>query len=517
LLPLLPLLSCLLGVWIWSRYHAFQYDPERGLNVIEGIGALDLAQTARSVAEGEGFVTRFIRPVSLRYREEAIGHPELTHPPLYILVLALAMKFLEASDGTLVAVSAFFFFLPLPLLWWFSRRGFPPEVAALALFFYAIDPFLLQHSIDGGPGTFSAFLGLLFFALLSRSGASTPAAVGAGAAAGLAVLTRYSYVLWLIPGTFFLWAEAGKERSSRIIAFLGGALLVLLPWLVRNGLVAGNPVFSLQGYGLMIDTDPRPGSIVWRSFSGASLAVPRAAFFVFKKFLLGLQDQYLAVLLITGNFTGVFALASLLHRFSDRTFDRLKVCFFGMIVLEALSASLFSLPGNGMVALVPFALLLAAAFLVHLLRRWEGKRKALVRGGLLAFALVLSIIPITDQLGPRRFPRFSLYDLANIRSVARSVPPDSLLVSDVPWAVAWYGKVPCLWLPYRIEDYEDIRIYRHPPVSGFYLTRFYFGRYYSAPERSPDWKKVYQTGWIPGGWGFDRKTVLDGGQIFIGK
>jgi hypothetical protein len=516
-LPVLPFLSVLLGVWIWSRYHASQYDPAQGLNVIEGIEAIDLAQVARSVAEGEGFVTRFVRPVGLRYQESAIGQPELTRPPLYILVLALAMKFMEAADGTVVAVSAVFYFLALLLLWWFSRRFFPPETTALALLFWAINPLLLRHSIDGGPGTFSAFLGLAFFAFLSRSPWSAPAAFGAGAAAGLAALTRYSYALWLLPGLVFLWSASGQERWGRIKFFLGGAVLVLLPWLVRNALIAGNPVFSLQGYGLIVDTDPRPGSIVWRSFSGASLALERAPFFVAKKFFLEFRDQYLAVLLITGNFAGTLALVSLLQRFADRTFDRLKLCFFAMMGGEAVAASLFAIPGNGMIALVPFALLLGAAFLVELLSRWEGRSRIWVRTGGGVLVLVLSYIPISDQLSERLSPRLALYDIDNIRAVARAVPSDSLIVSDIPWAVAWYGRVASLWLPYRLEDYEDIRIYRRPPTSGFYLTRVYFGAYYTAPERSADWKKVYQSGWIPGGWDLGKKTVLPGGQILITK
>jgi len=517
LAPGLPFLSAVLAVLIWSRYHASQYDPKQGLNVIEGIEAIDLAQVARSVAEGEGFVTRFIRPVGLRYQESAIGHPELTHPPLYILVLALAMKFMTAADGTVVAVSAGFFFLALLVLWWFARRFFPPATAALALLLFALDPILLQRSINGGPGTFSSCLGIVFFACLARSGGSPRYAFVAGAAAGLATLTRYSYALWLLPGLVFLWSESGKERWGRMRLFLGGAGLVLLPWLVRNALLAGNPVFSLQGYGLIVDTDPRPGSIVWRSFSGVSLALPRAPFFVAKKFFLDLREQYLAVLLITGNFAGTLALVSLLQRFADRTFDRLKLCFFGMMGLEAVAASLFSIPGSGMVALIPFAILLGAAFLIELLGRWEGKSRVWIRTGGVALVLLLSFIPISDQLSERLSSRLTLYDIDNIRSVARAAPPDTLIVSDIPWAVAWYGRVASLWLPYRLEDYEDIRIYRRPPTSGFYLTRFYFGAYYTAPERSADWKKVYQSGWIPGGWGLGKKTVLPGGQILITK
>lgn len=98
-----------------------------------------------------------------------------------------------------------------------------------------------------------------------------------------------------------------------------------------------------------------------------------------------------------------------------------------------------------------------------------------------------------------------------------TLPPATILVSDVPWAVAWYGRLPCLWLPYRIEDYEEIRIYHQPPVAGFYLTRFYLGIYYPPPERSPDWQKVYRTGWIPGGWDLTYKTILPENQIFISR
>jgi len=92
-----------------------------------------------------------------------------------------------------------------------------------------------------------------------------------------------------------------------------------------------------------------------------------------------------------------------------------------------------------------------------------------------------------------------------------------MLVLDVPWAVAWYGRTPSLWLPYRIEDYEEILIYRKPDVTGFYLTPFYLNTFYPPQERSPDWRKVYQTGWIPGGWGLEHKMVLPDNHIFLSR
>jgi len=111
---LIPLAACLIGVLVWGMYFTYQYNSEQGLNVSDAITTIDLAQVALRVAEGKGFTTSFIRPVSLRFSSATINHPELTHPPLYILVLAGAIKLAGGRDITLVAGSIFFFWAALP-------------------------------------------------------------------------------------------------------------------------------------------------------------------------------------------------------------------------------------------------------------------------------------------------------------------------------------------------------------------------------------------------------------------
>ena len=509
-----PYLAILLGAVIWSRYFIIQYDPAQGLNVGDSIYTLDLAQIGREVSRGHGLATKFIRPVALRFNSDLLHFPELTYPPLYPLVLGVAIKYLGDRDLTLVLVSAFFFWAVVPLLWYLAGRFAGRPAAALVVLLYIANPISLRYSVNGGPVTFSACLSLLFLFFLFRSESEgslwLPAA---GLIAGLAYLTRYGYGLWIIPGGLLLWLNPRPGRGRRLGLFLAGFILPLIPWLIRNLVVVGNPFFTLQGFKPAMFTASAPGHLLWRGFSADSLQVPRRLYFIVRKVLVNFRESYLDILFLTGNFAGVFTIAAVLHRFRHRALDNLKYCLYLMVVLEAAYFSLFRPSWNGRAAFLPGAVLVAGVFLAELLK--ERSRRA--RVFLMSFFIILCLIPISDKFSARKYPRRRLYHLDNIRAVSRCLPAGALLVSDIPWACAWYGDRTCLWLPYRVSDYEEIKIYHAPPTAGFYLTEFYFSQFYPGGERSPDWKKVYQTGWIPGGWGLKHKNRLPGGQIYISR
>lgn len=509
-----PFLTILLGIALWSRYIACQYDPAQGLNVRDTIYTLDMAQIGREVARGHGLATKFIRPVALRFNSDLLHFPELTYPPLYPLILGLAIKYLGAQDLTLLLVSAFFFWAAVPLLWYLAVKFSGRPAAALVVFLYLINPISLRYSINGGPVTFSAFLALLFWVVLLRGeGEGGLWFLAAGLVAGLAYLTRYSYGLWIIPGGVLICLSPRPGRGRRLGLFAAGFILPLIPWLIRNLVVAGNPFFTLQGFKPAMFTPGSPGNLLWRGFSADSLQVPRRLYFIVRKFLVNFRESYLDILLLTGNFAGVFTLTAVFHRFRHRSLDKLKYCLYLMVILEAAYFSLFRPSWNGQAALLPGAILVAGVFLVELLS--EKSRRS--RIFLLSFFFLICLIPISDKLNPRKRPALRLYNLDNIRAVSRCAPPRSLLVSDVPWACAWYGDITCLWLPARVGDYEEIKIYHDPPTAGFYLTGFYFTEFYPSRERAPGWKKVYQTGWIPGGWGLKYKNRLPGDQIYISR
>ncbi|MGQ9581818.1 MAG: hypothetical protein ACUVT8_12890, partial [Armatimonadota bacterium] len=76
--------------------------------------SLDVAQIARSIAEGQGFTTLFLRPLNVGLLAGS-GDPtvELNHAPLYPYTLAVAFKLRSPSDQVAVWVSLVFLFATL--------------------------------------------------------------------------------------------------------------------------------------------------------------------------------------------------------------------------------------------------------------------------------------------------------------------------------------------------------------------------------------------------------------------
>jgi len=81
-------------------------------------------------------------------------------------------------------------------------------------------------------------------------------------------------------------------------------------------------------------------------------------------------------------------------------------------------------------------------------------------------ALIAQVWP--PQTNPLSYPPYHPPDIQRISQVLR---PDELMMSDVPWAVAWYGQRECVSLPLNPKE-EFFNIYDYvKPVSGLYLTQ----------------------------------------------
>ena len=57
-----------------------------------------------------------------------------------------------------------------------------------------------------------------------------------------------------------------------------------------------------------------------------------------------------------------------------------------------------------------------------------------------------------------------------MQQMAHYLKEGELMMSDVPWAIAWYGERECVWLPTTWkEDFYQINDYRRA-VSGLYVS-----------------------------------------------
>jgi len=86
------------------------------------------------------------------------------------------------------------------------------------------------------------------------------------------------------------------------------------------------------------------------------------------------------------------------------------------------------------------------------------------------FGLVVSLPMVFAFLPPKPSPvAYPPYYPPTIQAAAGWVKESELTMSDMPWAVAWYGQSQCLWLTLNPQSFVDITDYQKP-IQELYLT-----------------------------------------------
>lgn len=159
-----------------------------------------------------------------------------------VIEASLLAKMLNAGLGVL-AVAAI----------WLAGRTFSRNAGIAAGVVAATMPWLTYLS-----GVCFVENGMLFFGALSvacfcRAAADPERATGslalvAGLLAGFSCGCKYTAVVMFAVPLVFAWVvPIPKTRYRRPVLFALGTLLTFSPWLVKNAVVTGNPVFPLAG------------------------------------------------------------------------------------------------------------------------------------------------------------------------------------------------------------------------------------------------------------------------------
>jgi len=491
-----------LAYWFDAREYQNFYSPE----------AMQTAEIARNLARGRGFTTRCIRPFGMTLVERKLGidpavgrkpHPELTDPPVYPLVLAGLMKIIPFSYQTNLSTWRFppeigiaifnqvLFFLVLYLTYRLAKKLFDFEVAVLAVAMMAVSDVLWRFTTSG----LSTILAMLWVVCLAhtlvrieeelrlngpRRGWFFVRGLLLGLWLALAGLTRYSLFLLIVPvGLYgFLYL-----RRVRLWVFAGGILpliLLVTPWIVRNYQVSGTP-FGLAGYAIYQETLP---------FSGANLErmieppLEEVGFLdLLRKGIVSAERMVVQDFpLLGGHWLGGLFLAALILRFRNPSVSRLRLWILvalGMLTLgQAFGRTWISdrVPmintENLLILIAPLILCYGAALLVLLLDQMDLPIPEL-RHFLKGVFIFVAFFPLLVRfLPPRTVPIvYPPYFPPWIETHASLLKPDELMMSDIPWAVAWYGDRDCIWIPMKVvPDFYKINDQRRPVVA-LYLTQ----------------------------------------------
>ena len=202
---------------------------------------------ARSLAAGEGFAHK--------------GRPTAYRPPLYPLLLAPIIRVLGARAD--LGIALLHLGLGAGTVWMTAvaarGSGLSDPRVVLAALVAACDPVLIWQSRSVMTETPTAFLVAASLAGLHRAGWWGPAWGGLGL--GLAALCRPSIlagaVLTILAGLVVPPGQ-GRDRLARsgLLATVLG--LILMPWMVRNLGVFGEPVWTTThgGYTLALANNP---------------------------------------------------------------------------------------------------------------------------------------------------------------------------------------------------------------------------------------------------------------------
>ncbi len=463
--------------------------------------AMDQAQIARSVAQGQGFVTKFLRPIEVVSRANMAKEDnpisfdsfrDTNHAPLNITAMAIALKltgmddfescrllegtgYVYAPDRVIAAVSMVFFVLAMVLSYMLAARLFDEVVACASCCFLALSDLLLQYSVSGLPQPLMmcCMLGALH-AMLSACRAYNEEkrywallyVVLAFICTGLLCLSGWMG-LWPAMGLLLFCCFYFRPAGSYALAASGILGLFLLAPAVFNylehGSVLGNAMLGLyNSFGNGEELAMRAADLNNRPMDASYFAL---------KFLGHTFGQLRSMYVNMGSIIVVpFFLLAILNHYRRSDVNAMKWSVFSMWAISCVGMALFGVdaPLHESQLAVLFAPVFTAygiALVFNFLARAPRHPDVTfnqVRGLAMFIMVCVSAGPFLATLpkdiymgiwlGDKGRPHFPPYyppalndRLVNVTS------PEEVIVTDQPWAVAWYANRKALWIPTSID------------------------------------------------------------------
>jgi 4-amino-4-deoxy-L-arabinose transferase-like glycosyltransferase len=419
------------------------------------VDAMDAAQVARHISQGDGFTTSFIRPLSLGLVPRVTSHPDLNNPPLQPLILAVAFNLFGASDRTVGMVSLLFAVLTTAMTYLLGARLLDNHVGALAALLVTLTIGLLKAGVAGIGVSCTAFLlALLFFAVVQHRGTAMWSAL-CGAIAALAYLTDYGVLLLAAVACALVALSRPARRLQHAALFAAGFLLLNMPWAVRNWSVAGSPIAGMKLYSVAMWGATNPATTLYRQQSpaGAGPITFAAGHLteVIKKSLLSLNEFESMLATAFGIvLLPLFGIA-LFTDLGSVGANRLKWAVLLGLVLAGLSAAVGRPRFDFVYCALGVVAALGAMGVVLVLRRRNIGSTA--TAGAVAALLAVSAYPISLNALPGSRP--GKPDRRNLDYIGKALPAKAIVVTDQPWSVAWYANRTAVWLPLAVPPQPD--------------------------------------------------------------
>jgi hypothetical protein len=462
--------------------------------------AMDSAQLARQIASGKGYTTKFVRPLSLKLMVNHQGdgildpgaekegkhplrnpHPDLANAPVFPLIeaglikalpfnFAVRQSFWRFQPEIIIAIfNQVIFAAILVSLFILARRLFDPSVAGVTVAVTALAEVFWRFTVAGLPTLLLTLITVwivLFLATMESQTRDQTAkdrsfyamAFGVGLLLALGALTRYSYGFLLLPVVIFSVAFFGARRGASTAIIVVIFVAALTPWCYRNYTICGQP-FGTAQFAPVAGTVLFPKDRLERSMPqnlrmDLNKVTPNQ---YGKKLMTGLGDIIRNEMpRLGGSWVTALFLVGLLAPFRNPGLSRLRWFLLGCMALLAIVQSLGRThlseispeinSENFLILIAPLAFMYGIAlfysFIDQIAFEFARFRTAVIS----VFVVIVSAPLLLTFAQGRAIPfAFPPYYPPYIQEHANWLTEKEIAMSDMPWAMAWYGDRVCVW------------------------------------------------------------------------
>ena len=521
---LLSAIFFMIGMWFFDVTIPIISQAPNGFRGLSHEKAIEQAQIAREIERGNGFSTKMIRPAAL-WQLEQKGRdfplertPDTYHAPLPPFITAWVFKgsdavnrLLRSMSGQIPFLSRFvyeetmtktgilyaydkiiaftqlvFFLLAVLVTYFTARRLFDERLAVLGMGLLLLCQECWDFAMSGLPQMlmlllFSGGMHTLLRAIEAKCAERSPRGwiAATGVLFSLLALT-HGLTIWIFAGliVFALIYFRPLGRDAGIL--LGIFVLFYGPWMARNYVVCGSPV-GIGWYSGLAGVRASESQVMRSMELPLDDVTPRI---YRRKIQAEILKQMGQIYHLLGDvFTAPIFFVALLHPFKRKETADLRwavlllwlFAVFGMAVFGLTEKS--GVHANDLhVLFVPLMNFYGLAFLLVMWTRLE-IRGEFFRRCLLVGIYFISALPFLDNFldmigPPKGRVQWPPYMPPYISIMAEWTQPQEIIMSDMPWGVAWYADRKSLWLPMTIKAYIQLNDYNQLKggIVGLYVT-----------------------------------------------
>ena len=484
--------------------------------------AMDQAQIAREIARGNGFSTKFIRPVAYHQAQKTAngaipftGFEDTYHSPLNPLINAAVLKLIggdEAGawqmgpnewvyslDRVIAVVSTLFFLVSIGVTYLLVSRIFDPKIAGVTAILMLFCQVFWDFALSGLPQMlmlmlFSCGIYFVYRAVESATEgrvAMTPAIV-AGVFFTLMALAHWMTV-WIALGYIIFAAVAFRPRGVVALAVFGLIVVAAIGPIMRNQRITGTP-FGTAYLTLYNGLGNGSEDSVMRieDLDAEPLRIEGLIGKVLRTTLLQTTD---IIPLLAGIVVAPLFFLALLHPFKRRSIANFRWAILLMWITTAFGLAFFGVstkkldPNQLHLLFAPIMTAYGLAFISILWSRLDFVASTpmlrnvhhIVIVTVCAVPMILSLptdvkvgLLLRDKGGAPQWPPYYAQGLNSATAGVRGwVAEDNLVFSDQPWAVAWYADRMSIWLPPTREGFnklEETAATLQTPAAGILIS-----------------------------------------------